>query len=70
MARVSRVLTVELVERERLAAVLAGEGAGHFDLGGTEAVFPIAEGWRTVSHSFDLREDGSAILTMIYEKHD
>ena len=62
-----RVLTVELLSRERLAPVLAGEGAGHYGLGGTDSTFPLGE-WTLASHTLGIQEDGSAIISMIFER--
>lgn len=61
-----RVLWVEILSREQLAPVLAGEGAGHFGLGGADSTFPV-EDWTLVSHTLDIQEDGSAILSVVYE---
>ena len=47
--------------------MLAGEGAGEFELGGANLTFPLEE-WTLASHTFDIQEDGSAILSMIFER--
>ena len=62
-----RVLWVEPLSREQLAPVLAGEGAGEFELGGANLTFPLEE-WTLASHTLDIQEDGSAIISMIFER--
>jgi hypothetical protein len=62
-----RVLWVELLSRQELAPVLAGEGAGEFELGGANLTFPLGE-WTLASHTLDIQEDGSAIISAIYER--
>jgi hypothetical protein len=62
-----RVLWVEALSREQLAPVLAGEGAGEFELGGANLTFPLGE-WTLASHTFDIQENGSAIISAIYER--
>ena len=60
-----RHLVVELIPAEELAPVLAGEGSGSFPLEGQ----PEGYGdWELVSHTFDLREDGSAIVALVFEQ--
>ncbi len=58
---VERNLIVEEIPRENL--LLA---AGVFDLKGTLAQYK--SDWRIVSHTFDIREDGSALLTCLLER--
>ncbi len=62
-----RVLTVDFFPPQQLAAALAGEGAGHYELGGSDKHFPLDE-WTLVSHALDVRADGSAVLSMVYER--
>ena len=62
-----RVLSIEILSRQQLAPVLAREGAGDFELGGSDSKFPLGE-WTLASHSLDIQEDGSAILSTIYER--
>lgn len=67
MARkVERKLVVELVPRQKLAAPLAGEGSGVFDLGGDAPHYQ--SGWTMVSHTFTIQNDGSGVITYIMEK--
>jgi hypothetical protein len=60
-----RHLVVELMPAQELAPVLAGEGSGSFPL---EDALEGYEDWDLVSHTFDLREDGGAIVTLIFEQ--
>jgi len=59
-----RHLVVASIPAQTLAPVLAGERPGQFPLMG-----PMAEygEWDLVSHSFEVRDDGTAILTAIFE---
>src|SRR5215207_1502482 len=59
-----RHLVVATIPAQTLAPVLAGERPGQFPLTG-----PLAEygEWDLVSHSFEVRDDGTAILTAIFE---
>ena len=62
-----RVLSVELLSRQQLAPVLAREGAMDLGMRGANLTFPLEE-WTLASHTFDIQEDGSAILSAIYER--
>jgi hypothetical protein len=62
-----RVLSVELLSRQQLAPVLAREGAMDLGIRGANLTFPLEE-WTLASHTFDIQEDGSAIISMIFER--
>jgi hypothetical protein len=59
-----RHLVVAPIPAQTLTPVLAGESPGHFPLAG-----PFSEygEWDLVSHTFEVRDDGSAILTAVFE---
>ena len=58
---VERNLVVQEISKETISLA-----AGMFDLSGTLAHYQ--SDWRIVSHTFDLLEDGSALLTCILER--
>jgi hypothetical protein len=62
-----RVLSVELLSRQQLAPVLAREGAMDLGIRGANLTFPLEE-WTLASHTLDIQEDGSAIISMIFER--
>jgi hypothetical protein len=60
-----RHLVVELIPAEALAPVLAGEGPRRFPLtGGLEEYGD----WELVSHTFNVRDDDTAVLAVIFEQ--
>jgi hypothetical protein len=59
-----RHLVVAPIPAQTIAAVLSGESPGQLPLVGLFAEY--AE-WDLVSHTFELREDGTAILTAVLE---
>jgi hypothetical protein len=59
-----RHLVVASIPAQTLAPVLAGEHPGQFPLARSLADYGE---WDIVSHSFEVREDGTAILTAIFE---
>lgn len=63
---VERKLVVQKIERHMLAPALASEGAVEFDLEGDASHYQ--SGWRMVSHTFAIQEDGSGILSYILER--
>ncbi len=68
MAQMERVLWVELVPKERVGATLSGEGASQLSLGGFSEQFLREDGWEIVSHTFEIREGDSAVLTLLFER--
>jgi len=62
--QLERQLVVAPIPTQTLTPVLAGERPGQFPLEGPFAEY--AE-WDLVSHSFEVQDDGSAILTAIFE---
>jgi hypothetical protein len=55
----------ELIPAEVLASVLAGKGARRLPLtGGLEEY----SDWEPVSHTFDVRDDETAVLAVIFEQ--
>lgn len=70
MADVRRVLVVSPVPKSELAPSLSGEGDAVFELGDSTTDYSLEEGWHLVSHTFELLDDGSGLLSMIYEKKD
>lgn len=66
MDNTERRLWVDRVPKEALADALAGEGAAILDVN-TEGA-PGREGWMLVDHTFAVQEDGSALLTMFFER--
>ena len=61
-----RHLVVELIPAEDLAPVLAGEGSRSFPLEG-QLQEEYAD-WDLVSHTFALRDDGSAVVALVLEQ--
>jgi hypothetical protein len=59
-----RHLVVATIPAQTIAPVLAGERPGQFPLAGPLAHY--AE-WELVSHTFEVSDDGSAILTAVLE---
>lgn len=71
---VERNLVVVLLESVQLAPVLSGEEAalipiGGAQVGGAEDRFKPEDGWRLTSHTLTFRDDGSAILSLLFERH-
>ena len=66
MDTTERRLWVDRVPKEALAEALAGEGAAILDVNTDGA--PGREGWILVDHTFAVQEDGSALLTMFFER--
>lgn len=64
-----RVLIVEHIPKERLAATMAGEGASVYKLDGAQARYTKDGGWSLLSHTFALREDESGVFTLLFERH-
>ena len=62
-----RRLVVELIDRNRIAPTLEGEGAAYMTMGGGPAEYRRG-GWKVVSHTFELFEDGSALFTYLLER--
>lgn len=60
-ANLERHLVMEWILREHLVS-----GVRVFDLQGT--VSEYMSDWTLVSHAFDVQEDGSALLTCIFER--
>jgi hypothetical protein len=60
-----RHLVVELIPAEDLAPVLSGEGPRSFPLEGQ--LEELAD-WDLVSHTFALRDDGSAVVALVLEQ--
>lgn len=60
-----RHLVVELIPAEVLAPVLAGEGAKRLPLAGGLEVY---SDWELVSHTFNVRDDETAVLAVIFEQ--
>lgn len=60
-ANLERHLVMEWIPREHLVS-----GVRVFDLQGT--VSEYMSDWTLVSHAFDVQEDGSALLTCIFER--
>jgi len=60
-----RHLVVELIPAEDLAPVLAGEGSRSFPLEGQLQEYAD---WDLVSHTFALRDDGSAVVALVLEQ--
>jgi hypothetical protein len=56
---------VEVVSAEMLASVLSGEEPGRFPL--DQGVIAEYGDWELVSHTFDVRDDGAAVLAVIFE---
>jgi hypothetical protein len=60
-----RHLVVEVIPQEMLAPALTGEEPGRFPL--DEGVIAEYSEWELVSHTFTVLNNGSAILTVIFE---
>jgi hypothetical protein len=60
-----RHLVVEVIPAEMLASVLSGEEPGRVPL--DQGVIAEYGDWELVSHTFDVRNDGAAILAVIFE---
>jgi len=60
-----RHLVVEVIPAEMLASVISGEEPGRFPL--DQGVIAEYGDWELVSHTFDVRNDGAAILAVIFE---
>jgi hypothetical protein len=60
-----RHLVVELIPAEVLAPVLAGEGAKRLPLAGGLEEY---SDWELVSHTFNVRNDETAVLAIIFEQ--
>lgn len=72
---VERNLVVVLLEPVQLASVLSGEGAalipiGGAQVGGAQDRFKPKDGWRLNSHTLTFRDDGSAILSLLFERYE
>jgi hypothetical protein len=60
-----RHLVVELIPADVLAPVLAGEGARRLPLAGGLQEY---SDWELVSHTFNVRDDDTAVLAVIFEQ--
>lgn len=60
-----RHLVVELIPAEVLAPVLAGEGAKRLPLAGGLEEY---SDWELVSHTFNVRDNETAVLAIIFEQ--
>lgn len=72
---VERNLIVVILEPVQLEPALSGEGAalipiGGAQVGGAENRFKPEDGWRLISHTLTFRDDGSAILSMLFERYE
>lgn len=63
---VERVLIVERISGQKLAAVMAGEGAGVFSLGGVSEQYQ--SDWNMVSHTFQVQDNDTAVITYLLER--
>lgn len=68
MADVERALAVERIPKDKLAATLAGEGTSIFELSEAQVLYEKAGGWSLVSHTFEMQADGSAVLSLMFER--
>lgn len=68
VADVERALAVERVPKGKLAATLAGEGTAVFELSEAQVLYAEADGWSPVSHTFEMQADGSAALSLMFER--
>lgn len=71
---VERNLVVVLLEPVQLASVHSGEGTtvipiGGAQVGGAQDRFKPEDGWRLISHTLTFGDDGSAILSLLFERH-
>ena len=60
-----RHLVVELIPAEMLASVLSGEEPARFPL--DQGVIAEYSEWDLISHTFNVRDDGTAVLAVIFE---
>jgi hypothetical protein len=60
-----RHLVVEVIPAQTLAPALSGDEPGRFPL--DEGVIAEYGDWDLISHTFDVREDGAAVLAVIFE---
>jgi len=60
-----RHLVVEVIPAQTLASALSGDEPGRFPL--DEGVIAEYGDWDLISHTFDVREDGAAVLAVIFE---
>ncbi len=60
-----RHLVVEVIPKEMLASVLTGEEPGRFPL--DQGVITEYGDWELVSHTFNVLNDGTAVLAVIFE---
>jgi hypothetical protein len=60
-----RHLVVEVIPKEMLASVLTGEEPGRFPL--DQGVITEYSDWELVSHTFNVLNDGTAVLAVIFE---
>ena len=60
-----RHLVVELIPAELLASALDGEEPARFPL--EQGVIAEYSDWDLISHTFNVREDGTAVLALIFE---
>ena len=68
MAEVERAPAVERVPKGKLAATLAGEETAVFELSEAQVLYAKAAGWSLVSHTFEVQADGSAVLSLMFER--
>jgi hypothetical protein len=71
---VERNLVVVLLEPVQLASALSGEGAtvipiGGAQVGGAQERFKPEDGWGLISHTLTFGDDGSAILSLLFERY-
>jgi hypothetical protein len=69
-----RNLIVVLLEPVQLASVFSGESAavipiGGAQVGGAQERFKPEDGWGLISHTLTFGDDGSAILSLLFERH-
>lgn len=68
VADAERALAVERIPKEKRAATLAGEGTSIFELSEAQVLYEKAAGWSLVSHTFEGQTDGSAVLSLMFER--
>ncbi len=68
VAEVERALAVERVPIGKLAATLAGEGTAVFELSEAQVLYAKADGWSLVRHTFEMQANGSAVLSLMFER--
>jgi hypothetical protein len=71
---VERNLIVVLLEAVQLASVFSSEGTavipiGGAQVGGAQERFKPEDGWRLISHTLTFDDNGSAILSLLFERH-